>query len=617
MHPYELRCLDELFCLRYRLHGPQPQDPRIVLIGVDRKTFQRLNKPTVFWQGELATVIQGLLDSGAAAVGVDILISFYDSQAPGGLNSPEYDRVREDIILPQEARLVLPILSGKVVLGAYHAEGGAAGTRNADLPSRALWSAAAANDNIGYGNFFPDPDGTVRCVYYTSSEKTAQDQSQESVFALRLAELATGKRLTDSSYGLQLGDEPLVTETGEHPVLRINYPAPADEWGTSFPHYNFSDLLDRFARGEKLPEFEGALCILCIQDRAGQDYHATPFNPLSGRDSLGTEGHAAVLNTVLNRNFIHSTPAIVWWSVCLLLGALSGLATYRFPLSRSLLGSGLVLLIYLVVVEEVFSRNGLWLPVLAPIVTVLGATALAYGLRFLTIEKERRFVHQMFARLVSPQVLREVMHAPEQLSFEGADARISVLFSDINDFTPICERHTPQEVIRMLNRYFEEMVAIAFRNDAYIKQFVGDEIMLVFGAPRPQKDHAARAVKTGLEMLERLAQMKQEAGDQEGFFEVKIGINTGNVVLGLVGSSLRQEYAAVGDDVNLGARIESLTKKLGAQMLVSEATRNEAAEHLPDVEWISRGIHELKGKTTRLELFEVKRKEGPSCLSVS
>lgn len=250
---------------------------------MDRKTFQRLNKPTVFWQGEMATVIQGLLDSGAAAIGVDILISFYDSQAPGGLNAPEYERVREDIILPQEAQLVLPILSGKVVLGAYHAEAGATGARNADLPSRALWSAAAANDNIGYANFFPDPDGTVRSVYYASSEKTEQEQSRESVFALRLAELATGEKLTVTPDGLlKLGDETLVTEPGEHPVLRINYPAPADEWGTSFQHFNFSELLDRFARGEKLPELQGALCILCIQDKAGQDYHATPFNPLTG-----------------------------------------------------------------------------------------------------------------------------------------------------------------------------------------------------------------------------------------------------------------------------------------------------------------------------------------------
>lgn len=114
---------------------------------------------------------------------------------------------------------------------------------------------------------------------------------------------------------------------------------------------------------------------------------------------------------------------------------------------------------------------------------------------------------------------------------------------------------------------------------------------------------------TGLEMIERLEEMKAEANGREGFYEVKIGINTGDVVVGNVGTAKRMEYAAVGDDVNLGARIETLTKKLGAFLLVSAATKKEAEGHLPEIEWVSRGVQQFKGKTAEMEVFEVRRKK--------
>lgn len=133
--------------------------------------------------------------------------------------------------------------------------------------------------------------------------------------------------------------------------------------------------------------------------------------------------------------------------------------------------------------------------------------------------------------------------------------------------------------------------------------------MVIYNAPHDQPDHAARAVMTGLEMIERLEQMKARANGREGFYEVKIGINTGDVVVGNVGTATRMEYAAVGDDVNLGARIETLTKKLGAFLLVSAATKKEAEGQLPGVEWISRGVQQFKGKTAEMEVFEVRRKK--------
>jgi adenylate cyclase len=161
-------------------------------------------------------------------------------------------------------------------------------------------------------------------------------------------------------------------------------------------------------------------------------------------------------------------------------------------------------------------------------------------------------------------------------------------------------------VIAMLNVYFEEMLEIIFRHGGTVKQFVGDEIMVLYGAPEAVEDHAARAVRTARDMVDRLNSLRQKNGEGTGFYDVKIGIHTGSAVVGNVGGLRRSEYAAVGDSVNTAARIEATTKEVGEAILISEETRAEACGVLPDIEFVSKGVKRFKGKTDQLELFGIR-----------
>jgi class 3 adenylate cyclase len=213
-----------------------------------------------------------------------------------------------------------------------------------------------------------------------------------------------------------------------------------------------------------------------------------------------------------------------------------------------------------------------------------------------------RHLRGLFGRYASLSLLRDM--ALLELGY-ASRRRITVLFCDINDFSTICERHTPERVIQMLNDYFEHMNEIIVASGGWIKQFVGDEIMVIYGAPDDHPRPEAAAVETALKMVERLAALKAAAMGVDGFYEVKIGIHCGDVIVGNVGSRDRTEYAAVGDHVNLGSRIMGMAKPLGATILLSGATY-EAVKELPGVELVDRGSHPVKGRFSKVRVYEAK-----------
>lgn len=216
-------------------------------------------------------------------------------------------------------------------------------------------------------------------------------------------------------------------------------------------------------------------------------------------------------------------------------------------------------------------------------------------------------VKNLFGRFVSPQVMDELTRDTSKVQLGGQEKTVTILFSDINDFTPSCERLPPAQIIDMLNDYFREMNQIIFQHGGTIKQFVGDEIMVMYGAPGAQSDHALRAVRTAVAMIKRLREMEDAQAGRAGFYRIKIGINTGQVVVGIVGSEERSEYAAVGDTVNLASRIQGLNKPLGTSILISESTYREVAEAMQgEAEFIERGAQSVKGKQDATTVFEVR-----------
>lgn len=594
----EVTALDHQFVLR---PGTEPfaQDHKVILIGIDAQTFEAQAKPTVFWLGDLGKVTQGLLDAGASAVGLDLLVGEVGTE--GGLQEAKYDPV-VSVMLDEETELLTPLLtSHRVILAQYEIPGTGVVVpdTNRKRLQNALASSAASEGLLCLINVQTDRDGVLRTAAY--SYRKGDQIPGAYTFGYRLVELATGKSFHLEKDRLELGQEVIPTEAdGTARVVRLNFPGVPQPVGTAFPYVSFGELLDRVKAGKPLEGFKDAICIICYQDPAEQDLRTTPYTLATGRDAMGAEAHATLVNQILTGRHLRKTGPAVWIGLTLMLALLVSLVAYNLRWYFSLPVCLAILAGYAFATQLAF-RQGTWLPVLTPLIAATGAYFITYVSRY-------DLVKRLFGSMVGAQVMQRMLKETDVRLLGGEERRVTVLFSDINDFTPMTERNTPERVIVMLNEYFSEMCEIVDRYQGNLKQFVGDEIMVIFNAPQNQPDHAARAVRCAMDMIDRLAELKAAAGGKDGFYEVKIGINTGDCVAGSVGSAKRMEYAAVGDDVNLGARIESLTKKLGAFLLVSAATKEECQDQLPEVEWISRGVQQFKGKSAQMEVFEVRRK---------
>lgn len=596
LHEFELRSFDQLFRLRYALAGPEPIDERIVVLGVDEACFALLKKPFLLWMPDFARVVEGLNQAGAVAVGVDVIFhpeldSESQDEAVAFLSQTLADHeLGLGVAVAQGPNVLIEVLNpdtGEVEVG----------------PSEMLAAFALRPEggdgraNLGIANIYVDSDGITRRLPL-SFVSEGERQGEVRNFSMRLLELATGRTLAKTPDGqVRLGPVPIPTENG---YLRLNFPRPPVADGESaFPSVPLSSLL---APGADFSRFAGKICLIGPQAQSFQDYRPSPYAPLN----LGVDIHATAVNTVLTGRFVEPAPPGAW-VLCLLLAAVSSaLVTLRLEVRGAALCLVGLAALYLLVAVGVFSGSGMLLPTAATLMAGLLGTGAGYLQRQRTVEADRRQIRSTFGRMVSKQVMEAVLRDPSRIS-AGTEREVTVLFSDINNFTPICERHDPAELIVMLGDYFSLMVEVILRHDGYIKQYVGDEIMVIFGAPEDQPDHAQRAVLCGVDMLEALNRRAREREGVPGFYDVKIGVNTGKVVVGKVGPEDRWEYAAVGDDVNLGARVMGLTKSLGTKMLVSAKTRQAIGDSLPQVEWVSRGEQQFKGKTQRLEVFEVRR----------
>jgi adenylate cyclase len=234
------------------------------------------------------------------------------------------------------------------------------------------------------------------------------------------------------------------------------------------------------------------------------------------------------------------------------------------------------------------------------------AAYFTFALReYLRERREREQTMREFTRFVNPHVAKEMV-AHGGLSRAGESRQITILFSDIRGFTTLSEKRTPQQVVELLNRYFTLQVEVVFRHGGSLDKFIGDCIMAFWGAPLDDPEHARHAVEAALEMAQVLQRFKHELGEADADFDVGIGIHTGPAVVGLIGSEQRREYTAIGDTVNLGSRIEGLTKGV-SRILVSRETMEACGDAF---EFKSFGSFKVKGREQEVELFAPAEKGG-------
>ncbi len=246
------------------------------------------------------------------------------------------------------------------------------------------------------------------------------------------------------------------------------------------------------------------------------------------------------------------------------------------------------------------------MPLLALVLATFGDVAYGYFVE----GREKRRVKRLFSRYVSKDVYEQLIADPAARGSAEQRRAMTVLFSDIRGFTTVSEQGEPEAIVAQLNEYFSRMVPIVFAHKGTIDKFVGDMIMALFGAPLDDPDHADHAVQTALAMSAGLAQLNREwAAAGRPTLDIGIGINTGDMVAGNLGSDDIMSYTVIGDQVNLGARLESLNKDFHTRVIISEATR-AALKGRYDIRALGDVV--VKGKSVPVKIFSVVPPQTPS-----
>lgn len=432
-------------------------------------------------------------------------------------------------------------------------------------PEPNLESLSEAAASSGYFSVTSDPDGVVRWMplvvrsgeelFPPLSVLCAWHQLGRPPLALK-----AGPRGVD---GIQMGDRLIPTD--EHGRLLVNYLGPPK----TFPYVSATDILA--GRHDK-DAFRGRIVLVGATAIGTHDLRSTP---VTAAVYPGVEIHATVIDNILTGAFLAKPE----WSrmydllAIVVLGAAVGLVLPRLHAVSGLLFATGLFALYILVARWLFVYQNIWLgvvyPLLALSVNYIALTVYSY----VSEERQRRQIKQTFRQYVAPTVVEEILKDPSQLKLGGEEKVLTVLFSDLEGFTTHSERYAPHEVGDMLSEYYDRMTERVFASEGTLKEYVGDELMAIWGAPIAQADHAARACAAALGMREAREVLGSEwTKIGRPRLRARTGINSGPMLVGNLGSSYRFAYGVLGDHVNLASRLEGLNRVYGTEIIIGENT---------------------------------------------
>ena len=375
----------------------------------------------------------------------------------------------------------------------------------------------------------------------------------------------------------------------------------------TYPTFGFFDVLlseDRAQSGEKPPidpaVFRDKLVFVGTSADGLSDIWDTPFLNTGGMP--GVQLHAALADDVLSGRFMRRAPARQDALLTVAVGVIVGLVATMIRVAWAV-PTVLVAAIAFGAWLTLALGQGVWHAALAPLIATFVAAFEGVGWQYFVEGREKRRVSKLFGRYVSKDVYELLMSDPSLARLGGERREMTVLFSDIRGFTAASEKGAPEDIVRQLNEYFTAMVDVLFRHQGTLDKFVGDMVMGLFGAPVKDPHHADHAVQAALEMTSTLARLNDGwAASGSPRMEIGIGINTGEMIAGNIGSDAIMSYTVIGDAVNLGARLESLNKDYGTRILISEETRSRLT--VP-VSTRSIGEVSVKGRKRLVVVYEV------------
>ncbi len=388
------------------------------------------------------------------------------------------------------------------------------------------------------------------------------------------------------------------------PSSLINYYGPA----YSFKTISYEQVVDEegFRLLLERDTFKDKIILIGATVDELHDLFSTPFY-IAGEETLtpGVEIHANFIQSVLDQKFIKVVDNYYVYAFTFIFTLLIAFLIKKTKplfgvLSAVVIGGG-----YFIANIILFTRADLLVNFIIPI----GGIGLAFvgcnTYQYFSEQKEKMYIRSVFKHYLAEDVVESVLQDSDALTFGGQRRHLTVLFSDIRSFTSYSERYTPEEVVSILGEYLTEMVNLILQYGGMLDKFVGDEIMAVFGAPYSMEDHALKACSTALDMMRTLDRLK-ERWSQEGreAFDIGIGINTGDMIVGNLGSKQIFDYTVIGDAVNLGARLEGINKiyKTANNIIISEFTKNELSDAFVTRELDSVRV---KGKAKPVAIFEL------------
>lgn len=457
-----------------------------------------------------------------------------------------------------------------------------------------------AAPNSGFITVFPDIDGTIRRYplllrYQGKLFPSLALEVARMYYVLDALELKTsyiGKQETIEK--IRVGDYEIITDGAG----RVNIPYIASD--NAFNYISATSILNNAVDRK---DIENRIVLIGTTAEGLYDLRSTPVASIFP----GIEIQATTIAAILNKSFPYK-PSWVEGADFIIVLALGMILAVVLPLMSPLILIGFILSFIsgLVVLNFwMWSSFNLVLSLASYLILImlLGVFNLAHG--FLREALSRHQLKSMFGQYVPPMLVEEMSSEPENYSFEGESREMTVLFADIRNFTAISESMPANRLKKLLNDFFTPMTRIIFNNRGTIDKYVGDMIMAFWGAPLRDEQHALHATRTALEMLEEVERLKpvfREAGYPE--INIGIGINSGIMNVGDMGSQYRRSYTVIGDSVNLASRLESLTKHYGVNLIVSETTRNLIEEYM----FFHLDLVQVKGKTEAVHIYQ------PMCL---
>jgi adenylate cyclase len=460
----------------------------------------------------------------------------------------------------------------------------------------------------GYLSFDLESDGSVKQLplivryvdngkdhYFPPFSLRILEQYLQGTLLFRVNELGMEEVILDN-------DNPIVIPTNSKGEMEVNYLGPRK----TFPGISISDLLDKNLSSAIKERVRNKIVLIGATATALEDLKPTPFDPALP----GVEIHATIIDNILSHRFLTkpSWTAVVDSLYLLLIGVVLTVVYSRIKPLMSLMVWSVCVCASFYLSHWLFINKGFWLTDVYPLIENTGIAALIMLDRFVKEEKQKLFIKKVFGQYLSPRVVKELINDPSKLKLGGEQKELTALFTDLEGFTTFSEKLGATELVDLLNTYLTEMTDILLQYDGTLDRYDGDAIKAFFGAPIYFDDHAKRACWVCIDMQNKLKDMRvkfKEEGKPE--LLMRVGLNTGSMVIGNMGSTTRMMYGMNGDSVNLCARLEGANKQYGTYSLISEFTYQAAKEF---IEVRKLDIIRVVGRATPINIYELLGKRG-------